>query len=558
MKALLNFVRKEVPTLAKFTSTQKVISFKSFDKLDGDTYIVQEFAWPVLVLECQASKVADRKLDILEEAILELLNIPEMSLRKVADYLHIGDEVVSAIVVNSLARKKLIDMQPLSLTELGKEYLAQSKAGLFTEEKVFGNVFVSKIDGEVFPYFYEGKLPWGRYQQDMKYLSFNDENQQDFLANRNALVERVNKAFHQYGLIYRHSDDLFAETLDKNTIQFIDEELTDEDFDAQEPVTLADVEVSLNLKNARIKLLKTKAQEAYILFRVVVAKGAPEKYIVESPFTMNMTKWYVDCFNRMIKNNEAIYVGDDQVELLANFCQKISDQFYVEFPELLDNNPEQAIKMMYPLMPTCSISRVLMKQYKEVVNYQNLYSNHSIKARTVITEEAIAIELLLNNYIKNKTDIAKTINKYESVINYKPDLLNLFSFFGLEYDPATKDNCTALHMELSKACKNGVLSHNYSLINSYSFSSGRYGKSCMEKYFFMIVSAYFDEKSKFRQLMIDEGAEFVKKIDFINTKRNKHGAHNDGTVPVEISRDDYETYQNYFADVTNILLKYYD
>ena len=74
----------------------------------------------------------------------------------------------------------------------------------------------------------------------------------------------------------------------------------------------------------------------------------------------------------------------------------------------------------------------------------------------------------------------------------------------------------------------------------------------------MIVSAYFDEKSKFRQLMIDEGAEFVKKIDFINTKRNKHGAHNDGTVPVEISRDDYETYQNYFADVTNILLKYYD
>ena len=417
--------------MAKLMSTQKVISFRNFDKLDGDTYTVQEFAWPVKVLECQASKVADRKLDILEEAILELLSVPEMTLKNIAKYLNIGDEVVSAIVVNSLVRKNLYDLQKHSLTDVGKEYLQMKNADVFTEEKVFGNVFVSMVDGEVFPFFYEGKLPWGRYQPDMKYLSYDDENSPDYLEDRNALLEKVNRAFHQYGRIYRHSDNLSDEGYDKNTIQFIEEELVEADYDEQEPETLADVETSLNLKNARIKLLKTKAQEAYILFRVVVSKAAPEKIIIESPFDMNITKWYVDCFNRMRKNNEAIYIDGDETKLLESFCQNITDTFYVEFPELLDNNPEQAIRMMYPLMQSCSISKVLTPAYKEIMNYQNLYKNSSIKARSVITEEAIAIELFLNNYIKNRADVAKTISKYENTVKYKPDLLDIFSFFGI-------------------------------------------------------------------------------------------------------------------------------
>ena len=544
--------------MAKLMSTQKVISFRNFDKLDGDTYTVQEFAWPVKVLECQASKVADRKLDILEEAILELLSVPEMTLKNIAKYLNIGDEVVSAIVVNSLVRKNLYDLQKHSITDIGKEYLQMKNADVFTEEKVFGNVFVSMVDGEVFPFFYEGKLPWGRYQPDMKYLSYDDENSPDYLEDRNALLEKVNRAFHQYGRIYRHSDNLSDEGYDKNTIQFIEEELVEADYDEQEPETLADVETSLNLKNARIKLLKTKAQEAYILFRVVVSKAAPEKFIIESPFDMNITKWYVDCFNRMRKNNEAIYIDGDETKLLESFCQSITDSFYVEFPELLDNNPEQAIRMMYPLMQSCSISKVLTPAYKEIMNYQNLYKNSSIKARSVITEEAIAIELFLNNYIKNRSDVAKTISKYENTVKYKPDLLDIFSFFGIEYDQNKTDNCTALFIELKKTNNYGEISHKNSLLSTYNFTGGRYGKSCMEKYFFLVVSAYYDEKSKFRRLLIDEGLDFIKKIDFINTMRNKHGAHNDGTVSVEISNENYSTYQQYFSDITNMLLKYYD
>ena len=544
--------------MAKLMSTQKVISFRNFDKLDGDTYTVQEFAWPVKVLECQASKVADRKLDILEEAILELLSVPEMTLKNIAKYLNIGDEVVSAIVVNSLVRKNFYDLQKHSLTDVGKEYLQMKNADVFTEEKVFGNVFVSMVDGEVFPFFYGGQLPWGRYQPDMKYLSYDDENSPDYLEDRNALLEKVNRAFHQYGRIYRHSDNLTDEGYDKNTIQFIEEELVEADYDEQEPETLADVETSLNLKNARIKLLKTKAQEAYILFRVVVSKAAPEKFIIESPFDMNITKWYVDCFNRMRKNNEAIYIDGDETKLLESFCQNITDTFYVEFPELLDNNPEQAIRMMYPLMQSCSRAKVLTPADKEIMNYQNLYKNSSIKARSVITEEAIAIELFLNNYIKNRADVAKTISKYENTVKYKPDLLDIFSFFGIEYDQNKTDNCTALFIELKKTNNYGEISHKNSLLSTYNFSGGRYGKSCMEKYFFLVVSAYYDEKSKFRRLLIDEGLDFIKKIDFINTMRNKHGAHNDGTVSVEISNENYSTYQQYFSDITNMLLKYYD
>ena len=78
----------------------------------------------------------------------------------------------------------------------------------------------------------------------------------------------------------------------------------------------------------------------------------------------------------------------------------------------------------------------------------------------------------------------------------------------------------------------------------------------MEKYYFLLVDAYFHENSNFRKLLINEGNSIIDMMDYINEKRNKYGAHIDGVEPNEISNRIYETYQEYFKKVTQILLKY--
>ncbi len=47
-------------------------------------------------------------------------------------------------------------------------------------------------------------------------------------------------------------------------------------------------------------------------------------------------------------------------------------------------------------------------------------------------------------------------------------------------------------------------------------------------------------------------------LDYINDKRNKYGAHNEGTKPKEISPSDYREYQDNFKKITVLLVNYMD
>ena len=80
----------------------------------------------------------------------------------------------------------------------------------------------------------------------------------------------------------------------------------------------------------------------------------------------------------------------------------------------------------------------------------------------------------------------------------------------------------------------------------------------LEKYYYLIAEAYFNEQSKFRKLLLTEGIDIIQMLDFINEKRNKYGAHNDGTKPLEIPQEDYRVYQDYFKKVTVLLVNYMD
>ena len=162
--------------MSKFNMNKKVFSFRQFDRLDGDVYTTYDIAWPVEVIECLANKVSDGLLNALAEAVLELLTVPEMNNKKIAQLLDVSIEVIDEITKElGKGEHPYYDRNKKEVTEYGLTYIQKKDAGEFLEEKVFGNMFVSRVNGEVFPFFREGKLPWGREFADILYLSFDGE-----------------------------------------------------------------------------------------------------------------------------------------------------------------------------------------------------------------------------------------------------------------------------------------------------------------------------------------------------------------------------------------------
>lgn len=531
--------------MSKFKNNQRVMSFRKFDRLDGDIYTTYDLAWPVEAIECYANKVAEGMLDVLAETVLELLNVKEMTPGRIAKLLDVSDEIVNKII-KDLAKSEypLYDENEKCVTKEGIDYIEKKDAGEFLEEKVFGYMFVSRIDGEVFPYFMEGKLPWPIRQNEILYLSFDEESQSTLFSDRAQLLDRVNRSFHRYGRISKASKELERTGSDATTIDFIKEELHDRSFHEEE--TLADIEEEKNLSNARIKLLNTQPTELYIRCRLCVSKANPEKYIIDSPFPKNNTSWYSECFHRMIANNELIYTADDEIGL-EYFCEEITNQFYVDFPEMQSKDFEHYIKAQFPKMLSCSISAECMDKYREIFNLRNLCDEHQVKRNVIVTEGTKALELILNNYVA-KTRKDEIIRKYRDNIQTETEIEDMLDHFGIT-------DCTGLRKE-KRNLDYGRVNMNRSIMSN--FRGYKMGSTVIEKYYYLIAEATFNENSRFRRLLIKEGIDIIHYIDFINQMRNSLGGHIDGTRVVEVSDSDYQQFYEYFVNTTKILLDYVD
>lgn len=534
--------------MSKFNNNKKVYSFQQFQKLDGDVYKTYDIAWPVEVIECFANKVADGLLNALEEAVLELLTVPEVTPKRIAELLDVSKEVVDKIV-NDLGRGQnpYYDSEKKVVTEYGRTYLQKKETGDFVEEQVFGNMFVSRVNGEVFPFFREGKLPWGRQYNDILYLSFDGEEPSTLKADKTTVLDKVNKAFHEYGRITKSSKEQAREFGERQVVEFVAEELKDQSYHV-ETESLADVEASKNLRNARVKILDTKPKEIYVRCRLSVSKAAPEKFIIESPFQENITPWYSQSFYRLMANKEMIYLEDEEETSLQYFCEEmVTKQFYIDFPEMQSNNFEQYVKIHFPKMLSCSITGICMDKYKEVFNYRLLCDKSEVKRHIVVTEATKALELILNNYIA-RTDRDDIMEKYKKNVQSEREIEDLFDEFGIK-------DCSAQWSE-TKKMNNGRLFFNNSCMSH--FQRGRDGHSVVEKYHYLVAEANYNEKSKFRKLLLTEGTDIIAYLDFINNKRNKFGAHNDGTKPVEISDEDFKIFNDYYLKATKLLIEYID
>lgn len=519
----------------------RLLSFRKFDKIDGNTHVVYEFAWPVEVVECYANKVSNGVLNALAEATLELLTVPETSKKKIASLLLISEEVVNAII-NELSTQGYYSSEDKQVTENGRNYIEKKEIGEFQEEKVFGNVFVSMIDREVFPYFYEGKLPWPQRRDNISYLSYDEENR-DVIKSGTMLADKINRAYHNYGKISRSSKE--RETgYDKKIIEFIEEELHDRSY--SEEMTLADVEEQRNLKNARIKILNTERRKIYIKTRFCVSKAAPEKFIVDSPFEGHITSWYSECFNRMREANELIYDIEKSEETGLDFlCDGITTQFYVDYPEMQGSNFDQYVKIHFPNMKSVKNASVFLDKYKEVFNLNLLCDEKgTIKRHTVLTESAKALETILNTYI-HSTKKNVTVAKYEGGVATSQDIDDMLMNFDIK-------ECAAQRKEKYCLDRNGRIIRRQSIMNS--FRGDKDGKTIIEKYYFLVADANYEAESNFRRLLLKEGTDIISKLDYINEKRNKFGAHSDGIIPKQISHDEYSVFQQYFVQASKLLI----
>lgn len=532
---------------------QKVITFRNFEEINENTSKVFELAWPVEVVECYANKVSD-KLDALAEAVLELLHVPEMTKNKVAEYLMVGIEVIHRIV-GDLSIKGYYNNKEDCLTEKGLKYLKDYETSIFSQEKVFGNMFISLIDGEILPYFHEGPLSVAIWDKNVNVLSFEEKS--ETFRNKNEdlhLIDKINRAYHLYGRIARMSKDKEQNSVNSQ-IDFCEEELHDRSFreaETKEPQTLADVEEKKEIQDARIKILKTERKRIYIKTRVIVEKANPERFIVEPPFLLNYTPWYSYCFQRMRNEDVLIYDEESQEVGLEFFCDKITKEFYADYPEMKARDFEQYLRMHFPTMRNKKNATILMEKYREIFNLNILCEeNKGIKRHMVITECAKAIEVLLNCYIAS-LDKNTVIQRYQALIRREDDIEVFFD--NIIEIPVSKAKEKELH---AFEGINKTYSFHASIMHSFS-SKHWIGKTILEKYYFLLVDAYFHETSNFRKLLIKEGNSIIEKLDYINEKRNKYGAHMDGVEPMEISKNSYQLYQAYFNEVTKVLIKYMD
>ena len=547
-----------------------VFSFTDFNKqiLSQNVYNVVEFAWPVKAWECIANKIENVELDALALTILELLNLQYLSLKQIAEDLGISEDLLVTIIDKELVSKKYCEQDRSTCsnyktTEKGINYLNGIIERESSDEKIFGYMFQSLIDGDFFPLFFEGKLPdpW-RNREELYYLD-SDIKQDELFKNTPELISKLSRAYRRYGYVYHKSIEAqksrdISETIAE--IKFVDndDDIQDLDFDYEdESAEDLSYEAKINdkkaikqylknLKNTRIKLLKTKPKDIYIIFRLYSLKDEPDNFQVVSPFDQNLTKWYTDVFARMRRNENVLFgqcqYGDMKLtETLSSYCKSITNQMYIDIPELKELNPEEYLERTYPELNSCSIKDALKKSYLKLVRQQIFYQNGNDTASDIIMNVYRTLELILNNYI-NKLDKKKIVDAYFYYVSFETDIDSIKNYFGIKEEiSACNTEKNLLNSENKKQNDNSKKQRNNfksfkrnSLMNN--FKNDRFGNSLREKYYFLMYAAYLDDKSNFAKALREDNT-IIKKIDDINYKRNSYAGHNDGFDVKKVSKE---------------------
>lgn len=525
--------------------------------LSENAYNVIEFAWPVKAFECYANKIESGSLDALALTVLELLNLQYLRLDQIADDLGISKELLDYIIDHELLSKEYCEKnkRDFKVTEKGSEYLKDVSTNEISKEKVFGYMFQSLIDGEFFPFFYEGTLPDPWYNKDGLYFLDAKSKQVEEKEDSTQLQNKINRAYHKYGYIYHKSKEISENPIyDENMFVDAEDDIQDQDFDFQkdiddESVSEEEKTELKNLKNARIKLLKTTPKELYIKFRLYSLKDEPDSFQINSPFEENETKWYSEAFARMRRDENVIFgQSESEMQELESYCSSITNQMYTEIPELKELNPEEYLERTYPELNSCSIRVVLRKSYLRLVSQEIFAQKGADNESDVIMNVYRSLELLLNNYIK-KINKQKIVNSYFDYVGFDSDIDAIPEYFGIT------EELSAINTEKRTLSDSGNNFHKRSLMRN--FNGNRNGNSLREKYYFLMYAAYLDKNLNFAKAL-KEDKSIVAKIDYINYKRNDYAGHNDGYDVAEVDSKLLKDIVTTFNEISSVLVSNFD
>lgn len=540
------------------SKSNTVFSFGPFKhSLSANAYNVIEFAWPVKAFECYANKIESGSLDALALTVLELLNLQYLRLDQIADDLGISKELLEHIIDHELLSKGYCEQnkKEFKVTDKGTEYLRDITTNEISKEKVFGYMFQSQVDGEFFPFFYEGTLPDPWHNKDGLYYVDVKSKQAEQKEDSTTLLNKINRAYHKYGYIYHKSKEVSENSLfDENMFVDAEDDIQDQDFDYEadlENSSLSEEEKKefTNLKNARIKLLKTNPKELYIKFRLYALKDDPDLFQINSPFEENETKWYSESFARMRRDSNVTFgLYESEMMELDAYCDAVTNQMYTELPELRELKPEEYLERTYPELTSCSIKAILKKSYLRLVRQEIFAQKGADNESDVIMNVSRSLELLLNNYIK-KINKQKIVDAYFNSIGFESDIDDISAYFGIT------DKLSAINTEKRTLSDSGNNFYKRSLMKN--FYGNRNGSSLREKYYFLMYAAYLDKNLNFAKAL-KEDKSIVAKIDYINYKRNDYAGHNDGYDVAEIDSKLLKDIVTTFNELSSVLVSNFD
>ena len=539
------------------SKSNTVFSFGPFKhSLSTNAYNVIEFAWPVKAFECYANKIESGSLDALALTVLELLNLQYLRLNQIADDLGISKELLDHIIDHELLSNGYCEQnkKEFKVTNKGINYLRDRTTNEISKEKVFGYMFQSLIDGEFFPFFYEGTLPdpWhnkdGLYYVDVK--SKHAEQREDSTS----LLNKIQRAYHKYGYIYHKSKEVSENPLfDESMFVDAEDDIQDQDFDYEADLDNSslreeDKKNFQNLKNARIKLLKTTPKEIYIKFRLYALKDEPSSFQINSPFEENETKWYSESFARMRRDSNVTFgLSESDMMELESYCDTVTSQMYNDLPELKELNPEEYLERTYPELNSCSIKAILKKSYLRLVRQEIFAQKGANNESDVIMNVYRSLELLLNNYIR-KINKQKIVDSYFNSVGFKSDIDDISSYFGITDSLSAIDTEKRTLSYPNKFCGQSIMKN---------FKGRKNGISLREKYYFLMYAAYLDKNLNFAKAL-KEDKSILAKIDYINYKRNDFAGHNDGYDVTEIDSKLLKEIVTTFNELSKVLVSNFD
>jgi hypothetical protein len=516
----------------------KLLVCRTFDKYD-DTHRVIELALPVEVCECSAYRVAERELDPLAYAVLELMNIDIVSDNEISKTLDISTDLVKLIKQSILFTHSYISNDYKTLSNEGKKYLLDGQSSEYQTEKVFGNMFVSIPDGEVMPYFLEGTTSNRYFPREIcKLITVNDD--RDIVKDHVKWLPKFAKAYKLFAKIYKHSDTEGTNELEFANVDFDDVPFEEVNETEDQIITLADAEAkneSLPSSFQLVKLLHTEKRQTYIKTKIVISRENPESFAVISPFEKNITNWYTKRLAWLRENNVKIIDEIGKEKTVKEFLEEITMEFYIQFPELQAENFDYWLSITYPNLKTLKCQKYLMDSFKSLHNINTLYNNSQVEATAVVIKTQRLIETILNNFIERIPYKSAILTKCKLFATKNSNKVKeIFSYFGII-------DCVVLRYEKWRESL-----RNLSRLNS------KYGSSVADKYFYLTIDAYFSEYSPFKTILEKNAVSFIEKIDYLNRIRNKYGAHSDKKIKKDVSKEEIEHFNKIATEVINELI----